>query len=124
MSGERDHHSLCIILITGIVKIKGWTKESLKRRLQKSLSHDWIHEKASHKFPLRQYYVQLEWKKKTRRATKSNIVTLTSIHDLVKQLTVSESGTGSAGAGVSNTEWDGYSVIIEGKNITTNNLRT
>ena len=104
------------------MKIKSWTKESLKRRLQKSLSHDWIHEKASHKFPLRQYYVQLEWKKKIRKATKSKTVTLTSIHDLIKQLKLSESVTGGPGAEASNTEWDSSSVIIEGKGIPMNNF--
>ncbi len=80
-----------LFLISGLEKIQGWIKQSLKRRLHKSLSHDWIHEKTSHKFPLRQYYVQLEWKKKIRTAMGSETVTLTCMQDLIKHLTDSES---------------------------------
>ncbi len=93
--------------ITGLQKIQEWTQKSLKTRLQKSLSHDWIHENKSVKFPLRQYYVQLEWKQKIRTAMGSKTVTLTSIHDLIKQLQ-------QPGAGASQLS-DSSSVIIEGK---------
>ncbi len=97
-------------LLTGLEKIQDWTKQSLQRRLHKSLSHDWIHEKTSHKFPLRQYYAQLEWKKKIRTAMGSDTVTLTSVHDLIKQLTRPE-----AIGGTGNTRQKAMSVMIEGR---------
>ncbi len=93
--------------ITGLQKIQEWTQKSLKTRLQKSLSHDWIHESKSVKFPLREYYVQLEWEQKKRTAMGSKTVTLTSIHELIKQLQQSGSGAGQMS--------DSSSVIIEGK---------
>ena len=92
---------------SGHQKIQEWTQISLKKRLQKSLSHDWIHEKSSHKFPLRKYYVQLEWEKKERTAMGSKKVTLTSIHELIKQLQQPGAGAGQMS--------DSSSVIIEGK---------
>ncbi len=85
------------------MKIKDWTQKSLKNRLRMNLSHDWIHEDKSHKFPLREYYVQLEWKKKIRTAMGRESVTLTSIYDLIKHLTSPDSNA------------DISSVIIEGK---------
>ncbi len=94
--------------ITGLRKIQEWTQKSLKTRLQKSLSHDWIHGNKSVKFPLRKYYVQLEWEKKERTAMGSKTVTLTSIHELIKQLQQS-------GAGAGQMTSDSSSVIIEGK---------
>ena len=94
-------------LFSGLQNIRQWTQISLKKRLQKSLSHDWIHEKSSHKFPLRKYYVQLEWEKKERTAMGSETVTLTSIHDLIKQL----QQAGARASQLSNSS----SVIIEGK---------
>ena len=94
--------------ITGLRKIQEWTQKSLKTRLQKSLSHDWIHESKSVKFPLRQYYVQLEWTQKIITAMGSKTVTLTSIHDLIKQLQ-------QYGAGAGQMTSDSSSVIIEGK---------
>ncbi len=100
-----NDHSLNDWIFSGIVKIKDWTQLSLRKRLQKSLSHDWIHEKTSHKFPLRQYYVQLEWKRKKRTAMRTKIVTLSSLYDLIREIEIGEDeATNHAG-----------SVIIEGK---------
>ncbi len=93
--------------ITGLMKIQEWTQKSLKMRLQKSLSHDWIHENKSVKFPLREYYVQLNWKQKKRTPRGSETVTFTSIHELIKQLQQTGVGAGQ----MSNSS----SVIIEGK---------
>ncbi len=74
-------------IFSGLQKIHDCLQQSLKTRLQKSLSHDWIPDSRAHKFYLRQYYVQLEWKKKIRTAFGSRTEILTSIHDLIKQLT-------------------------------------
>ncbi len=103
------------IFFTGLHKIQNWTKQSLITRLKKSLSHDWIHESVSHKFPLREYYVQLEWEKKSRTAMGSNTEVLTSIHELIKQLTLSDSDAESLSAGAHLPKCDHPSVIIEGK---------
>ena len=54
-------------------------------------------ERTARKFPLREYYVQLEWKKKIRTVMGNKTVTLTSIHDLIKHLTLSDSDAGSPG---------------------------
>ncbi len=105
--------SSCFIvsyLLPGLEKIQDWTKQSLQRRLHKSLSHDWIDKKTSHKFPLRQYYVQLEWEKKERTAMGSRKVTLTSAHNLIKQLTMSK-----AAGGTGCTRQKAMSVMIEGR---------
>ncbi len=77
-------------------------------RLQKSLSHDWIDPSKAHVFPLRKYYVQLEWNKKIRNAMGCELVTLTSIHELVREVTKKSS----------NVEKDtpsGLNIVIEGK---------
>ena len=97
------------------MKIQYWVKQSLQRRLHKSLSHDWIHDDTSHKFQLRQYYVQLEWTKKIRTAMGSTTVTLLSLHDLIKQLTVDESIHKHPAASKRKLV---SSVVIEGRYIT------
>ena len=79
-----------ISFLIGLLNIQAWTKESLKTRLNKSLSNDWIPERSAHKFPLRQYYVQLEWKQKIRTAMGSETKTLTSLHELLKEITLTE----------------------------------
>ena len=109
-----------LIVFTGLEKIQDWIKDSLKRRLNKSLSHDWIPEKRAHKFPLRQYYVQLEWKKKVRTAMGSETITLTSLNDLIKQLGL-ESSDNSSLEPATKKKKPNYpsiqasSIIVEGK---------
>ena len=109
MSGEAQNHLTYSAFINinqeitpfpfiGLQKIKAWTQEALKTRLRKSLSHDWIHETTSHKFPLREYYVQLEWEKKIRTAIGSKTVTLTSIYELTKHLGFSKTDAKGLGA--------------------------
>ncbi len=107
IKGSEHFIDLIFYLIPlGLMKIQDWTRQSLKRRLQKSLSHDWINEKTSHKFPLREYYVQLEWRKRIRTAMGSETVTLTSIHDLIRQLQLTD---------CDQTRHAAFSVVIEGK---------
>ncbi len=84
------------------------------RRLKKSLSHDWIPERSAHKFPLRQYYVQLEWKKKIRTAMRSETVTLTSLHELIKEITSEMSNDNAGGAATRHSD-DSPSILVEGK---------
>ena len=90
-------------------KLQDWTRQSL----QKSLSNDWIHESSSHKFPLRQFYVQLEWKKKLRKAMVAEKVDITSIHEVIKQI---KPVTHVPEEKSHQTE-DASSVLIEGKNV-------
>ncbi len=105
------------LIFVGITKVQEWIKESLRKRLQKSLSHDWIHEKTSHKFPLRQYYVELQWNKKIRTAMGSQNVTLTSIHELIKQLGVGRQDQAKQSAATSH-KTNHTSVLIEGEDNT------
>ncbi len=78
------------------------------------MSHDWIPERSAHKFPLRQYYVQLEWNQKIRTAMGSNTVTMMSLHDLIKDM-----GTGTCKktqeTAANNVSKDVQSIIVEGK---------
>ena len=66
-------------------EIRDSTKASLKRRLQKSLSNDWIPETRAHAFPLRDYYVQLNWSRKLRTAMETESETFTSLQELIKE---------------------------------------
>ncbi len=86
-------------------RIQDWNKDSLKRRLQKSLAHDWIPESRAHVFPLRKYYVQLEWRKKIREAMRTKTGTLTSIHELIQEMQSESSGE---------FHQSGNTVLIEG----------
>ncbi len=93
-------------------KIREWTQQSLKTRLNKSLTHDWIPEKRAHKFPLRQYYVQLEWEKKERTVMETKRITLTSLHDLIKQIKLKKSPEEAANVHSNHVS----SVLVEGMN--------
>ncbi len=66
--------------------MQDWTKRSLETRLKKSLAHDWIPEKDAHRYPLREYYVELQWTRTIRKGMKRETVTLTSLPDLIKKM--------------------------------------
>ncbi len=68
-----------------MTEIQDCLKASMKRKLKKSLSHDWIPESRAHAFPLRGYYVQLNWRRKIRSAMDTENVTVTSLHELIKE---------------------------------------
>ncbi len=87
-----------------------WLRESLKRRLDKSLACDWMREETEKSFPLREFYVQLEWQRKVRRVLRTEKVTLHSIHELIEQMT--EQNQQATGKPKSKTI---SNVIIEGK---------
>ncbi len=90
------------------MKIQEFTKESLKRRLQKSLSYDWVPESRAYSFRLRENYVQLNWKRKLRKAMGVETVACTGLHELIKE---KMKLSAAAGHGMKS----GPSVIIEGK---------
>ncbi len=71
-----------------------WLRESLKRRLNKSLACDWMRPETVKHFPLRQFYVQLEWQKKVHHALSTEKVTLHSVHELIKEMSLSAKITG------------------------------
>ncbi len=73
------------LFLTGLKDIQDCLKESLKRKLKKSLSHDWIPESRAHAFPLRGYYVQLNWRRKIRTAMETENVTMASLHELIME---------------------------------------
>ncbi len=76
----------------------------MKRRLQKSLSRDWIPEGRAYSFRLRENYVQLNWRRKKREAMGVETVTLTGLHDLIKEKLNDAKRMGNSG----------QSVIVEG----------
>ena len=94
--------------LTGVKEIQECTKESLKRRLQNSLSHDWIAESRAHAFPLKGYYVQLNWSRKIRKAMGTETVTLTSLHELIKEKM-------KANNAANHKKKSGQSVTVEGE---------
>ncbi len=85
-----------------------WLRESLKRRLRKSLACDWMREGTEKHFPLREFYVQLEWQKKVHNVLSTEKVTLHSIHQLIALMT--EQNQQAA-----DRPKDETSVIVEGK---------
>ncbi len=98
----------------GLKKLEDWTRQSLKRRLQKSLSNDWINESSCHKFPLRQFYVQLEWERKIRRAMSCDREVLTSIHEFLQQIIPVQDGGQVANERENSLTGDTSSVLVEG----------
>ncbi len=73
-------------------KIRQWTRESLMRRLRKSLACDWMRPETVKHFPLRQFYVQLEWQQKIHHALRTEKVTLDSIHKVIEKMTIKAKG--------------------------------
>ncbi len=63
------------------------------RRLKKSLACDWMRPETVKQFPLRQFYVQLQWQRKIQQALRTDTVTLDSIHKLIEQMTACPKGT-------------------------------
>ncbi len=59
---------------------------SLKKRLKNFMSYDWQHEDSSYHFPLKKYYVQLEWTRKIRTPVGTRRRSVASIHDLIKSV--------------------------------------
>ena len=71
-----------------LAQYKRYNKESLRRRLRNFLTTDWLpHDKAK-TFPLRGYYVNLDWLKKIKKAMKDELVPMSKIHDLFKQIDI------------------------------------
>ena len=95
-----------LVLFSGLNEIQNWNKESLKRRLHKSLSCDWM--RTAHQFPLRKFYVELEWQRKVREALWTERIRLDSLHDLINLMTSSDDQTTSDQQRIT-------SVIVEGK---------
>ncbi len=48
------------------------------------MSYDWQPEDTSYHFPLKKYYVQLEWTRKIRTPVGFKRESVASIHDLIK----------------------------------------
>ena len=94
--------------ITGLEKIQLWLRRSLKRRLHKSLACDWMRPENEKHFPLREFYVQLEWQRKVHHVLSTKKVTLHSIHELIEQMTEQNQQAADKLKGET-------SVIIEGK---------
>ena len=95
-----------ILFSTGLKEIQDWTRDSLKRRLKNSLASDWVPESRAHMLPLRDCYVQLKWEKKNRRALICETEPLTSLLELIKKMSSSNS--------TENASHSGKSVIVEG----------
>ena len=103
------HFLLCCLL--GLKKIQDWIKQSLEKRLKKSLSRDWL--RNSDKFRLRDFYVQLDLVRKIRRPLRSEQKSLTSIHELLEYINTVNSGGIQSAAGTSSIS----TVVLQGMSL-------
>ena len=62
--------------------IKKLVKRQLRRRCKNALSTDWLPDEKAKTFPLRDYYSDLGWKKKVKRAMRDSSVDLKRIRDI------------------------------------------
>ena len=57
---------------------------SLDKSWKNCMSHDWIRSEKAKSFPLHEYYVNLRWTKKVKRAIMNEFEELTSIYDIME----------------------------------------
>ena len=62
--------------------IRKLVKRQLRRRCRNALSTDWLPDEKAKTFPLRDYYSDLGWKKKVKRAMRDTSIELKRIHDI------------------------------------------
>ena len=62
--------------------IKKLVKRQLRRRCRNALSTDWLPDEKAKSFPLRDYYSDLGWKKKVKKAMRDTSVELKRIHNI------------------------------------------
>ena len=68
-------------LLLGMRDIQTLTKESLRRRLKNYLSNDWLPVDNAKSFPLKQFYVELNWTK-TIKGLRDRQEPMNRIHDI------------------------------------------
>ena len=57
-------------------------KRQLRRRCRNALSTDWLPDEKAKTFPLRDYYSDLGWKKRVKKAMRDTRVELKRIYDI------------------------------------------
>ena len=57
---------------------------SLDKSWKNCMSHDWIRSGKAKSFPLDEYYVNLRWKKRVKRAIMNEFEELSSIYDIME----------------------------------------
>ena len=73
---------VCILYcLLGRRDIQTYTKESLCRRLRNYLSNDWLPINKAKSFPLKQFYVELNWTKKIK-GLRDRQEPMNRIHDI------------------------------------------
>ena len=70
-----------LYLLIGMRDIQTYTKESLRRRLRNYLSNDWLPVNKSKSFPLKRFYVELNWTK-TIKGLRDRQESMNKIHDI------------------------------------------
>ncbi len=99
-----------LLVLLGLQEIKDWTKRSLETRLKKSLSCDWMPKSQAKKFPLRQYYVQLELCREIWGPFCDEKETLLGIHDLIEYIDAVNKGERCSATGTTSVS----NVLIQG----------
>ena len=72
----------CVLYsLLGMRDIQTYTKESLRRRLRNYLSNDWLPVNKAKSFPLKRFYVELNWTK-TIKGLRDTQEPMNRIHDI------------------------------------------
>ena len=78
--------------LLGMRDIQTYTKESLRRRLRNYLSNDWLPVNKAKSFPLKRFYVELNWTK-TIKGLRDTQEPMNRIHDIFTLTIVSSAVT-------------------------------
>ena len=80
---RRQHVNIFFVLycLLGMRDIQTYTKESLRRRLRNYLSNDWLPVNKAKSFPLKRFYVELNWTK-TIKGLRDTQEPMNRIHDI------------------------------------------
>ena len=77
------HQKLTVLIPLSVLGfIRKVVKREMRRRCKNALSTDWLPDEKAKTFPLREYYSDLGWKKKVKKAIKDTSVGLTKIQDI------------------------------------------
>ena len=73
---------MILIFSSALDEVRTHLKESLRRRCRNYLSHDWLPKDKARSFPLKKYYVELDWMRKLKKALRDEQIPMNRIHDI------------------------------------------
>ena len=75
--------NLKCLLFADVAEIQKQTRDSLERNFKNALSHDWIPHDRAKTFPLKDFYVNLEWRRKVKGAIRNTKTRIGSLHEML-----------------------------------------